>query len=92
MWVRIPSTAVVATYESTFNSKLKQNGYETILRKFYFKRNIAFVNFFLEGKIIILILFIEFVKLFSCKTYSWEKCYRKSEYFLQKWGEYLYIG
>lgn len=28
MWVRIPSTAVVATYESTFNSKLKQNGCE----------------------------------------------------------------
>lgn len=84
MWVRITSTAVVATYESTFNSKLKQNGCETILRKFYFKRNIAFVNFFLEGKIIILIFFIEndIVQLFSCKTYSWEKCYRKSEYCL----------
>lgn len=57
MWVRIPSTAVVATYESTFNTKLKQNGCETFLRKFYFKQNIAFVNFILKGKIIILIFF-----------------------------------
>lgn len=75
MWVRIPSTAVVATYESTFNSKLKQNGCETFLRKFYYKRNIPFVNFCLEGKIIILKIFYRkrYSKLFSCKTYSWEK-------------------
>lgn len=62
---------------------LKQYGCETFLRKlFYFKRSIPFVNFFLKGKIIIILFFMEngrpIVNYFLVKLIAGTKCYRKA--------------